>query len=283
MQIDNVAVLGSGSMGCGIAIVVAQTGLSVILRTRYDTQKVKRKIEAKLNRYIENSEMTIEEKEKIKSKIYVTTELKDVSGTDIVIEAIVEDLDIKKELFKKLGKICSKRTILATNTSTLSIDELAFESHRQDKVIGMHFFNPVRKMTLVEIVRGKLTSDETCSLVKNLAKKMGKEVIEINDTPGFVVNRLLLGLINNAIHLLEKKIASNEEIDKAMCLGANHPLGPLALADLIGLDTVLSGLRILFERLNDVQYKPSYLLEDMVRQRCLGRKTGRGFYIYQRD
>lgn len=238
-----------------------------------------------LKSYIENIFLTkifLSENETklILSKLSLTTEIEKAKNVDLVLEALVEDLDLKKHYFKKLDVLCNFKTLFCTNTSSLSITEIAAATNRVDKIIGMHFFNPVNKMKLVEIVKGISTSEESLEMVKKLVESLDKEFVIVNEIPGFIVNRILIPMINEAILLLEQNVATVEDIDKAMMLGANHPLGPLALADLIGNDIVLKIMDSIYSETKDTKYRASYLLRKYVSSGYLGRKTKKGFYNY---
>ncbi len=277
-------VIGAGQMGMDIAQLFAKAGIDVVVRdmTMDILNRSKEKLEKSLAKLVTKGKMTEEQKEAIQGKFFFTTNLADVSDCDIVVEAIVENVEIKKNVFKELDSICDDKTIFASNTSSISITEIASAVKRADKFIGMHFFNPATVMKLVEVIRGFETSDETFEAIYQLSKDLGKEPIEVNEGPGFVVNRLLIPMINEAIFVYAEGIASVEDIDKAMQLGANHPMGPLALSDLIGNDTVLHIMEVMYNETNDSKYRPAPLLRKMVRAKKLGRKTGIGFYDYNK-
>lgn len=271
-------------MGVGVAQVCSQNGYEVILYARRSVsiEKGLSSITKNLDRLIKKEKIQEEDKEKTLNRIATTSNLEDLKDADLVIEAIAENMQIKKDLFKKLDEICKEDTILATNTSSLSITDIASSTNRPDKVIGMHFFNPVPMMKLVEVIKGILTSKETCELIFEVAKNIQKEPVHVKEAPGFVVNRLLIPMINEAIFIYAEGIASIEDIDQAMKLGANHPMGPLALSDLIGNDVVLAIMDTLYEEFEDSKYRAHPLLRKIVRANLLGRKTERGFYTYNK-
>ena len=279
---EKIFVLGAGTMGAGIVQAFAQKGYEVIVRDIKDefVERGLAGINKSLSKLVSKGKMTDETKEDILSRISGTTDMNLAADCDLVIEAAIENMKIKKEIFAELDKICKPETILASNTSSLSITEIASATGRPEKVIGMHFFNPAPVMKLVEIIRGMATSQETFDAVKELSLAIGKEPVEVAEAPGFVVNRILIPMINEASFILQEGIASVEDIDTAMKYGANHPMGPLALGDLIGLDVCLAIMDVLYNETGDTIYRASSTLRKYVRAGWLGRKTGRGFYNY---
>jgi 3-hydroxybutyryl-CoA dehydrogenase len=282
MKVATLGVVGAGQMGGGIAQVAAQAGLRVIVRD-LDERFVAKGLDAigkGLQRAVDKGKMTASDKDAVVGRIEGTTDLAALARCDLVVEAAIEKLDVKLELFEKLDDIVAPGAILATNTSSLPITRIAAATKRPDRVIGMHFMNPVPVMKLVEVIRGLQTSDETTSATKALAETLGKTAVECRDFPGFVSNRVLMPLINEAIFCLHEGVAEAAAIDTIMKLGMNHPMGPLALADFIGLDTCLYILEVLHDGLGEDKYRPCPLLRKYVEAGWLGKKTGRGFYEY---
>ncbi|MER2181860.1 MAG: 3-hydroxybutyryl-CoA dehydrogenase [Desemzia incerta] len=282
MEIKKIMVVGSGQMGSGIAQVMAQNGYDVILNDIKEefVQKGLDKISKQLDRDVQKQRRTEEEKQEILNRFTLSTDYKDAADVQLVIEAATENKKIKLDIFKQLGEIAPAETILASNTSSLSITEIARATNRPDKVIGMHFFNPVPVMKLVEVNRALTTSKETADTIQELSGKIGKTAIDVKDSPGFAVNRILIPMINEAIFTVFEGVATAEEVDAAMKLGANHPMGPIALADYIGLDVCLAIMEVLYEGFNDPKYRPCPLLKKYVEAGRLGKKTGQGFYTY---
>ncbi|HTG72548.1 MAG TPA: 3-hydroxybutyryl-CoA dehydrogenase [Terriglobia bacterium] len=281
-EIKSIGVVGSGTMGNGIAHVAARAGYRVVLLDvqREALDRGLATISKNLDREVAKNKLSASEKSEAISRITPTTDVGRLAESDFIIEAVVEDFGAKTEIFQSLDRTARPSVIMASNTSSISITKMASKTLRPDKIIGMHFMNPVPVMNLVEIVRGLLTSEETCQTTKNLALSLGKAPVEVNDYPGFVSNRVLMPMINEAIFCVMEGVGSPEAVDTVMKSGMNHPIGPLALADLIGLDICLSVLEVLQEGLGDPKYRPCPLLRKMVDAGQLGRKSGRGFYQY---
>ena len=277
-----VYVIGTGTMGAGVVQAFAQANMPVVMksRTQASLDKAVGKISKSLAKLVEKGKVTQEYMDSVMANISTTVDYADFADADLVIEAASEDMNLKKEVFAELAKICKPETIFATNTSSLSITEIAAITDRPTQFIGMHFFNPAPVMKLVEVIKGQMTSEETSNKIFELATAIGKTPVMVEEAPGFVVNRILVPMINEAVGIYAEGIASVEDIDSAMKLGANHPMGPLALGDLIGLDVCLAIMEVLYNEFADSKYRPHPLLKKMVRAGLLGRKSGQGFYKY---
>lgn len=282
MEVKTFGVVGAGQMGNGIAQVAAMSGLQVIMNDIKEefVQRGLKNITGILSRNVEKGKLDAAEKEAILGRIKTSVQLQDMAAADYVVEAATENEAIKLQIFRELDGICPATTVLASNTSSIPIGRIAAQTQRPEQVIGMHFMNPVPVMKLVEVIRALRTSDETFRLTWDLAARMGKTPAESSDYPGFIANRILMPMINEAVYALYHGVGTREDIDTVMRLGMNHPMGPLALADLIGLDTCLAIMEVLFQGFSDSKYRPCPLLRKYVEAGWLGRKTGRGFYAY---
>ena len=277
-----ICIIGSGTMGSGIALAFAQAGVKTIMKglTEKELKWGFDNIAKNLSKQEEKGKIDAETKAEILSNVICTLDYKDCADADLIVEAIFENMSVKREVFGELDKVCKSETIFASNTSSLSITEIAASTNRPERVVGMHFFNPAPVMKLVEVIKGQLTSQEVQDFVTELAVKIGKTPVVVDEAPGFVVNRILVPLVNEAIGILADGVATKEDIDNAMKLGANHPMGPLALGDLIGLDVCLAIMEVLYSEFGDPKYRPHPLMRKMVRAKLLGRKSGEGFYKY---
>jgi len=284
MTVKRVGIVGSGTMGAGIAEVAAKTGHEVVLRSRQQetADRMLASLEKSLAKQVEKGRLSEEDSTAALGRVTATSDLGELAGCDLVIESIIEDLGAKKHLFNELDRICGEHTILATNTSTLPVIEIAMETGRPEKVCGVHFFNPAPAMALVEIVRPLTASDETIAAARGFAEACGKSPVEVKDQAGFIVNALLFPYLNNAVRMLEQGVATKEDIDEAMKGGCGFPMGPFALLDLVGLDVSLAILDALYDEFRDPNYAAVPLLRRMVSAEKLGRKTSHGFYDYSR-
>ena len=282
MAFKKIGVVGAGTMGNGIAQAFAQAGFEVVMSdvAQAALDRAMATIAGSYDRLIKKEKMTAEQKAAALARIQTATDLAALKDADLIIEAATENLDLKLKIFKQLDELARADAVIASNTSSISITRLAASTKRPDKVIGMHFFNPVPLMALVELIRGLQTSDATYAAVEEVSKAVGKSPVQVRNSPGFVVNRMLCPMINEAIFALGENLATAAQIDEAMKLGANHPIGPLALCDMIGLDVQLAVMNVLFDGFKDPKYRPAPLLVEMVEAGYLGRKTGRGFFTY---
>ncbi|MFA7115975.1 MAG: 3-hydroxybutyryl-CoA dehydrogenase [Bacteroidales bacterium] len=279
-----ICIIGTGTMGSGIVQAFANAGMPVVMKSRSDAslEKAMGRMTKSLSKRVSRGKITQESMDAVIANITTTTDYKSFADADLVIEAAVEDMELKKEVFKELDTICKSECIFATNSSSLSITEIAASTSRADKFIGMHFFNPAPVMKLVEVIKGQMTSDVVCNQIVKLSESIGKTPVKVNEAPGFVVNRILVPLVNEGVGILADGVATRDEIDSAMKLGANHPMGPLELGDLIGLDVCLAIMDVLHKEFGDDKYRAHPLLRKMVRANLLGRKTGEGFYNYKK-
>lgn len=284
MTLKKIMVVGAGQMGAGIAQVCATSGYQVLLHDMNEDALNKgiEGIEKQLERSVEKERLTVDEKDKVLHRLSPSRTLNDAAGVDLVIEAVVENIAVKTEVFRQLDAIAPKEAILATNTSSLPITEIAAVTNRPGQVIGMHFMNPVPVMKLVEVIRGLQTDDDTFTTIMHVAEQLNKTSVIVNDFPGFVANRILMPMINEAIYTVYEGVSSPEDVDTVMTLGMNHPMGPLTLADFIGLDTCLSIMEVLYEGFGDSKYRPCPLLRKYVKAGWLGKKSGRGFFHYDK-
>ncbi len=282
MEIKIVGVVGAGTMGNGIAQVAAEAGFQVVMRDLEEAfvQRGLAAVEKNLARAVDKGRKSQADAEAVRGRIRGTTRIEDFGDADFIIEAVIENMDLKKVLYRELDAACKSGAVLASNTSGLSITEMAAATKRSQKVVGMHFFNPVPVMRLVEVIRGFDTDEETFNLTMELSRKLGKEPIAVNEAPLFAVNRILVPMLNEAAFVLMEGVATAEDIDRGMMLGANHPIGPLALADLVGLDVLLAVMETIYRETGDSKYRPCPLVRKLVRAGHYGRKTGRGFYTY---
>ena len=284
MSIQTIGIIGAGTMGNGIAQACAVAGLNAVVQDVSEAalERALKTVSGSLDRSVRKGALTEADKDTVMSRITTSTSADSLAGTDLIIEAATENEAIKIKILQNVDAIASPGTIIATNTSSISITRLAAATGRPDRFVGMHFFNPVPVMALVEIIRGLRTSEATVEAVADLARKLGKTPIGVKNSAGFVVNRILCPMINEAVFALQEGLASAEEIDAGMRLGCNHPIGPLALCDLVGLDVQLAVMEVLYSNFNDSKYRPAPLLREMVDAGMLGRKTGRGFYTYDK-